>query len=107
MVPQETAADLEDRAKKASAGLKADAKKASSWAKSRAERGEDKLQDPKVQAGLATVVNLLALGGVGLLAYKNWGKDRWDRRVVSATVIGLGALFGSQGYLGWLFYGKK
>lgn len=42
--------------------------------------------------------NLAVAGTTVYFAYKNRNQPRWDRRVVSATVIGLAAWFGVQGY---------
>lgn len=44
-----------------------------------------------------STVNLAVLGGVGYLAYSKWHLPRWDRRVVTATVVGVGALFSVTG----------
>jgi len=49
--------------------------------------------------GLSGVVGLLnvgVLGLVGYLAYTNWKRPSWDRRVVSATSAGLIALWGTE-----------
>lgn len=64
-----------------------------------AKKARRELEKPGLQVSLLTVLNLGVLAGVGVAAFKNWDKARWDRRVVSATVIGLGALFSSQGYV--------
>lgn len=55
------------------------------------------------------IANLAVTGTTIYFAYKNRNKPRWDRRVVSATVIGLAAWFGVQGYaeliaLRWVAY---
>ncbi|KAG0141516.1 hypothetical protein CROQUDRAFT_663729 [Cronartium quercuum f. sp. fusiforme G11] len=71
------------------------------------KKAKRELEKPSIQFGLMTILNLSVLTGVGFVAFKNWDKPHWDRRIVSATVIGLGALFGSQGYLGSLFYDQK
>ena len=42
-------------------------------------------------------MNLGVLGGVGFVAYNNWGAPRWDRRVVSAVAVGLMTLFSGEG----------
>lgn len=42
--------------------------------------------------------NLAVIGSVAYYTYANWHKPRWDRRVVSATVIAVSAWFGLQGY---------
>lgn len=41
-------------------------------------------------------VNVGVLGIVGYLAYTNWKRPSWDRRVVSATSAGLIALWGTE-----------
>lgn len=42
------------------------------------------------------IVNVGVLGIVGYLAYTNWKRPSWDRRVVSATSAGLIALWGTE-----------
>ena len=51
---------------------------------------------PKVAGGLAGAVNLAVLGTVGYFSYKNWNQP-WDRRTVSAVVVGLLGLSGLEG----------
>lgn len=49
--------------------------------------------------GLSEVVGLFnvgVLGIVGYLAYTNWKRPSWDRRIVSATSAGLIALWGTE-----------
>lgn len=45
---------------------------------------------------LLRTVNVGVLGIVGYLAYTNWKRPSWDRRVVSATSAGLIALWGTE-----------
>lgn len=45
---------------------------------------------------LLRTVNVGVLGLVGYLAYTNWKRPSWDRRVVSATSAGLIALWGTE-----------
>lgn len=124
------ASSASQKAKSALSSAEKEAKKlgsdASAEAKKLSRKGKKELERPEVQLGLIGVVNAVVIVGVGYAAWRNWDQRRWDRRVVSATVIGLGALFGSQGcalfvslvpglrltepwmhrYFGWLFYGK-
>ena len=45
---------------------------------------------------LLGTVNVSVLGIVGYLAYTNWKRPSWDKRVVSATSAGLIALWGTE-----------
>jgi len=54
---------------------------------------------PGFLGGLAGIINVCLLGGVGYAAYAHWDKPTWDRRIVSAVSVGLLALFGGEGYL--------
>jgi hypothetical protein len=45
---------------------------------------------------LPRTVNVGVLGIVGYLAYTNWKRPSWDRRIVSATSAGLIALWGTE-----------
>ncbi|EGF97855.1 uncharacterized protein MELLADRAFT_114031 [Melampsora larici-populina 98AG31] len=71
------------------------------------KKARREIHSPQNQFGLLSVLNVGVLAGVGWMVFMNWDRKRWDRRIVSATVIGLGALFGSQGYLGGLLYSQK
>ncbi|KAF8274412.1 hypothetical protein EI94DRAFT_1794212 [Lactarius quietus] len=46
--------------------------------------------------GAVGLLNVGVLGIVGYLAYTNWNRPSWDRRVVSATSAGLIALWGTE-----------
>jgi hypothetical protein len=53
---------------------------------------------PGVLGGLAGVVNIGILGGVGYWSWANWDRpSAWDRRTVIATTVGLIALFTGEG----------
>jgi len=41
------------------------------------------------------LVNTAILGGVGYFVFTNWNKP-WDRRIVSATSIGLLTVWGGE-----------
>jgi len=69
------------------------------WEEAKNSEAAKELQKPEVWGSLLGVTNLALLGGVAYVAISNWNKPRWDRRVVSATVIGLGTWFGLQGWL--------
>ncbi|KAI9437751.1 hypothetical protein H4582DRAFT_1957341 [Lactarius indigo] len=47
-------------------------------------------------SGLVGLLNVGVLGVVSYLAYTNWQRPRWDKRVVSATSAGLIALWGTE-----------
>merc|ERR1712093_858585 len=57
------------------------------------------IQKPEVWGSMLGVANLAVIGSVAFYTYANWHKPRWDRRVVSATVVAVSAWFGLQGYL--------
>jgi len=46
--------------------------------------------------GVVGLLNVSVLGIVGYLAYTNWKRPSWDKRVVSATSAGLIALWGTE-----------
>ena len=52
---------------------------------------------------LATA-NVAVLAGVGLAMYNNWHLPRWNRQTVTLSVLGLAALFGAEGALGYWEY---
>lgn len=55
---------------------------------------------PGVPAALGAVVglvNLAVVGGTGWLAYCYWDVPRWDRRIVTATTVGLLTLWSGEG----------
>merc|ERR1712072_149361 len=54
-------------------------------------------ENPKLWAGAASIVNIASLAAAGYLAYANWNKPRWDRRIVAAVAAGLATLFAPQG----------
>ncbi|KAH9819482.1 hypothetical protein DFH28DRAFT_956181 [Melampsora americana] len=62
---------------------------------------------PQVKLDVLKIINLGVLSTVGILMFKNWDQKRWDRRIISASVIGLGVWFSSQGYLAGLVYDQK
>lgn len=49
----------------------------------------------------APAVNLAIIATAGFVVYNNWDKPRWDRRAVTAGVVGLLAIFGAEGALGY------
>lgn len=69
------------------------------WEQAKNSEAAKDLQKPEVWGSILGVTNLALLGGVAYAVITNWNKPRWDRRVVSATVIGLGSWFGLQGWL--------
>ena len=54
---------------------------------------------PGVLGGLVGLANVGILGGVGFVAWKNWERPTWDRRVVSAVSVGLLGLWSVEGAL--------
>jgi len=63
-------------------------------------RARDLVLRPGVMGGLVGVVNVGILGTVGYFGWKDWNnRHLWDRRTVSAVVIGLMAVAGGEGYL--------
>ena len=77
--------------------LSAESKKR--WAEAKNSDAGRELQKPQVWGPLLAGTNAAVLGTVLYFTYANWHKPRWDRRVVSATVIGIGTWFGLQGYV--------
>jgi len=75
-----------------------EAKKA--WEEAKNSDVGKELQKPKVWGSLLGIANLAVFGSVVYYTYANWHKPRWDRRLVSATVVGVAAWFGLQGYAG-------
>lgn len=68
---------------------------------------DPKPQEPTAKLTCMNVINVTAMIAVAIASFKAWDKPRWDRRVVGGVIIGLGALLGSQGYLGALMYKQK
>jgi len=63
---------------------------------------------PGVLGGLVGVVNVGILGGVGYWSWANWDRSSaWDRRTVTATTVGLIALFAGEGYVGEQYREKE
>ena len=55
--------------------------------------------DPKAWGSLLGAVNIALLGGLGYFVYTERNNaQNWDRRVVSATTVGVLGLLGGQGY---------
>jgi len=81
-------------AKKARAELnEAESRLAPYW-----DKTKDVVLRPGSLGGLMGVVNVGILGTAGYFAYTR--KDQpWDRRIVSAAVVGTLALFGAEGYV--------
>ncbi|PLW24163.1 hypothetical protein PCASD_09704 [Puccinia coronata f. sp. avenae] len=59
--------------------------------------------DPNNQAGAISLINVITLSATALVALKYWNKPHWDKRVVSAVIVGVSAIMGGQGYLVKLF----
>lgn len=55
------------------------------------------------RAQVTVLIDVLVVAGVGYFAYEKRDQT-WDRRIVSATAVGLGAFYGLQAYL---ISGKK
>lgn len=51
--------------------------------------------------------NALLIAVPAYYAYANWHHPRWDRRIVSAVAVGLGAVFSAEGALGWFEYKQE
>lgn len=77
--------------------LSAESKK--KWQEAKNSDAGQELQKPEVWGSLLGLANLAVVGTTIYFAYTNRNKPRWDKRAVSATVIGLAAWFGVQGYL--------
>ncbi|KAK9898627.1 hypothetical protein P389DRAFT_167152 [Cystobasidium minutum MCA 4210] len=101
-------AELSEKAKRAYDRLSEEGKKdwqklskesKKKWEEAKNSDAGQELQKPEVWGSLLGLANLAVTGTTIYFAYKNRNKPRWDRRVVSATVIGLAAWFGVQGYL--------
>ncbi|KAL8278818.1 hypothetical protein RQP46_008887 [Phenoliferia psychrophenolica] len=87
---------------------KALGKKAAKKASELEKEGEALVRKyPAAATGIVGLANLAVVAAVGVVAYQNWDKPRWDRRTVSAVSIGLLALFGGEGYLGYYEYEKE
>lgn len=69
------------------------------WEAAKNSEVGQELQKPEVWGSMLTVANLAVIGSLAYFTYSNWGKPRWDRRIVSATAIGVSTWFGLQGYL--------
>ncbi|KAL5528825.1 hypothetical protein ACEPAF_7964 [Sanghuangporus sanghuang] len=54
---------------------------------------------PGVLGGLVGLANVGILGGVGFVAWRNWERPAWDRRLVSAVSVGLLGLWSVEGAL--------
>ncbi|KAL5507661.1 hypothetical protein ACEPAH_7117 [Sanghuangporus vaninii] len=54
---------------------------------------------PGVLGGLVGLANVGILGGVGFVAWRNWERPVWDRRLVSAVSVGLLGLWSVEGAL--------
>ncbi|GJN90290.1 hypothetical protein Rhopal_003298-T1 [Rhodotorula paludigena] len=100
--------EIKEFADKAEREAKKDAKKLQRKA-SEVEREGRALakQHPYAASGLVGVTNLLLVAVPAYFAYKHWNEPRWDRRVVSAVGVGLAAIFGAEGALGWFEYEKE
>jgi len=63
---------------------------------------------PGVLGGLVGIVNVGIIAGVGYWSWANWDRpSAWDRRTLTATSIGLIALFTGEGYLGEQYWVKE
>lgn len=51
--------------------------------------------------------NALLVAVPAYYAYANWHHPRWDKRIVSAVAVGLGAIFSAEGALGWFEYKQE
>lgn len=59
--------------------------------------------NPNNQAGAISLINVITLSATALVALKYWNKPHWDKRVVSAVIVGVSAIMGGQGYVVKLF----
>jgi len=101
---------LTKEAKRKASELEGEARDTARSAKKKASEFEHEAKDevrkhPKAYGTALAGLNLAILGAVGYITYAHWN-TRWDRRVVSATVIGLGAWFGLQSFVGVEEYKK-
>jgi len=69
------------------------------WEAAKNSEVGQELQKPEVWGSMLAVTNLAVVGGLAYFTFMNWSKPRWDRRVVTGTVIAASAWFGLQGYI--------
>lgn len=69
------------------------------WEAAKNSEFGQEVQKPEVWGTMLGVANLAVVGGLAYFTYANWGRARWDRRVVTGTVIAASAWFGLQGYV--------
>ncbi|GAA6032089.1 hypothetical protein JCM8097_007065 [Rhodosporidiobolus ruineniae] len=95
-------------ADKAEKEVKKDAKKLQKKASEVEKEGRALAkQYPYAASGLVGVVNLALIAIPTYFAVKHWHEPRWDRRVVSAVVVGLSAVFGAESALGFFEYKQE
>lgn len=52
---------------------------------------------PAASSGIVGIANLAVLAAVGVVAYQNWDKPKWDRKTVLLVSVGLLGLFSAEG----------
>lgn len=75
--------------------------------KKAAKKVRNEVDEPKPRLGFLTFINGITLTATAFAAFKYWNKPSWDRRFISACVIGIGGLIASQGYLAQVFRSSK
>ncbi|GAA5930395.1 uncharacterized protein JCM15063_004794 [Sporobolomyces koalae] len=97
--------EAKEFADKAEKEVKKDAKKVQKKAGEIEKEGRALAREyPYAATGLVGAVNLALVAVPAYYAYQNWNKPRWDRRIISAFVVGLTAAFGAESALGWFEY---
>ncbi|POY73290.1 hypothetical protein BMF94_3624 [Rhodotorula taiwanensis] len=87
---------------------KAEAKKLQRKASELEREGRDLAKRyPVAASGLIGLTNAILIAVPAYYAYTNWHYPRWDKRIVSAVAVGLGAIFSAEGALGWFEYKQE
>ncbi|KAH8917592.1 hypothetical protein BT69DRAFT_1338981 [Atractiella rhizophila] len=78
---------------------RAEYEKGKAKAKEYGREGRDEFnRHPAVYTTALSALNVAIVGGVAYWSYQNWDRT-WDRKLVTASAIGLGAWFSLQGWL--------
>ncbi|GAA5861008.1 hypothetical protein JCM3774_003225 [Rhodotorula dairenensis] len=100
--------DAKEIASKLEREGKAEAKKLQRKASEFEREGRDLAKRyPYAASGIVGIANALLVAVPAYYAYANWHQPRWDRRVVSAVAVGLGAIFSAETALGWFEYKQE
>ncbi|KWU44834.1 Proteophosphoglycan ppg1 [Rhodotorula sp. JG-1b] len=100
--------DAKEIASKLEREGKAEAKKLQRKASELEREGRDLAKRyPYAASGIVGIANALLVAVPAYYAYANWHHPRWDKRIVSAVAVGLGAIFSAEGALGWFEYKQE